>query len=146
MRKRLSILIALAAAAMIAVATVIPAFATEYYTPLDASYYCVAPAGSYVEAQVELDTSSSLARVANTYADDCDSLFVRGYAILYNGQYVQMSGGGWTSGFPAVVTAGPYAHGSGSGGPTDVKQVDNQYNFCDVTGTMCYGFSDFVAP
>jgi hypothetical protein len=139
MRKRLSILIALAAAAMIAAATVIPAFATEYDYNVLASTVCGGPSSEWVQVQTIIDYSGAGAGTVNTWDPDtgtfgnhCYWLYSQGYVEFATGGGDRMSGGGWAGGYPSSVAVDHYTS-------DNVVLVDNSYEFCNQSMSACNG-------
>jgi hypothetical protein len=139
MRKRLSILIALAAASMIAVATVLPAAATGYDHGIYSSSICGGPSSDYVTAEIILDYSEALSQTINTYSSHCYWLYSSGAVEFYNGGGDQMSGGGWKSGYPGYSATDWYYSDT-------IVIVHNYYDFCNQGMTQCYGSAVYDAP
>ena len=138
MRKRLSILIALAAAVMIAVATVIPAFAWTIFLPEPATAVCGAPSGADVLPEIDvIQHSYEDAQISNTSGDDCYALYTKEYVTLYSGAYYSR-GGVWVAGYPGKVDIGVEY--------VDVKEVENQFNFCGAGYATCWGFASMYGP
>jgi hypothetical protein len=123
---------------MIAVATVVPAFAWTVYQPEPASSVCSAPAGADVYPEIDIiQHSFDDAQIGNTSGNDCYALYTKEYVTLYGGAYYSR-GGIWVAGYPGKVDIGiEYV---------DVKNVENQFNFCSANYTTCWGFSSMYFP
>lgn len=115
MRKRLSILIALATASVIAVATVIPAFATTVV--LQDSGSCLGTGGSTYSAGAPYGYTTT----------GCDLRYAD-VAFSYNGSTIEEDNPGFQ----------PYD--LGFFGPTYADHVDTLHNLCTTDYSSCNGY------
>ena len=132
MRKRLSILIALAAAVMIAVATVMPAFAWDATDSV--ALACGASQTATGQAQADWFVQGDVATF-NTPTNACYYLYAAGEVEYSGGTWQDIyPGAPWIGGGPGEITYAPL--------PGDVIAVTGTHAACNQTSTICSGFLD----
>ena len=131
MRKKLSIIVALAAAAVLAAATVSAAFAAPAEVALD----CGA-AQTALGISALTYGSEGWVETENTPSNGCYSLYASGEVLLASGSWVDL-GGYWSQGYPGSLTL-PYSG--------DVTHTSGVNNACNYANTVCAGYTPTSDP
>ncbi|HXU23980.1 MAG TPA: hypothetical protein VN697_08125 [Tepidiformaceae bacterium] len=133
MRKKLSIVVALAAVAVIAAATVSSAFASPPSVPLDCG---AAQNATGISALIY--GSSGWVETDNSLSNSCYNLYASGEVLLASGSWIDL-GSVWVGGYPgSVLPSQPYSG--------DVVQTEGVNNACNNGFTVCAGYKATSNP
>lgn len=133
MRKKLAIIVALAAAAVVASATISSAFASPTSVSLDCG--AAETATGYADLNYG---SSGWVETDNSAGNDCYELYAAGEVLLGGGSWIDL-GSVWVGGSPgSVLPSEPYSG--------DVVETSGVHNACNNGFTICAGYTDTSNP